>query len=146
MVSCAISERGVCVSDTDSERQERQSERGYVLVIDDDVAIREALEAVLEDEGYAVQSAANGREALALLRTGEGQPTVILLDLMMPVVNGWEFRAAQQGDPSLAPIPVVVLSADRDVAAKAAALQVSGYLAKPINLDVLLDVVRGYHQ
>jgi CheY-like chemotaxis protein len=63
---------------------------------------------------------------------------------MMPAMNGWEFRAAQQDDPILAQIPVVVLSADRDVAAKAAALQVSHYLAKPVNLDVLLDVVHGY--
>lgn len=117
---------------------------GYVLVVDDDVAIREALEAVLEDEGYAVQGAANGREALKILRSGTGAPAVILLDLMMPVMNGWEFRAEQQGDPNLAPIPVVVLSADRDIAAKAAALQAPAYLAKPVNLDVLLDTVRGY--
>jgi two-component system chemotaxis response regulator CheY len=132
------------VSDTAHGLQRAQAP-SYILVVDDDVAIREALEAVLEDEGYVVQSAANGREALALLRAGEGPPAVILLDLMMPVMNGWEFRAAQQDDPILAQIPVVVISADRDVAAKAAALQVPRYLAKPVNLDVLLDMVRAHY-
>jgi CheY-like chemotaxis protein len=131
------------MSDTRNELHEAQ-EPSYVLVVDDDAAIREALEAVLEDEGYVVRGAANGREALALLRTGVRPPAVILLDLMMPVMSGWDFRAEQQGDPALASIPVVVLSADRDVATKAAALQVPGYLAKPVNLDVLLDVVREY--
>lgn len=143
MVPCVTKQRGVHVSDTDSGRQAAPG-RSYILVVEDDVAIREALEAVLEDEGYAVASAAHGREALTLLRTGVEPPAVILLDLMMPVMNGWEFRAAQRSDSDLARIPVIVLSADRDVAAKAAALQVSGYLAKPVNLDVLLDMVREY--
>jgi CheY-like chemotaxis protein len=114
---------------------------GYILVVDDDAPIREALAEVLEDEGYQVRSAANGREALELLRSGWAPPAVILLDLMMPVMSGWEFRAEQQSDQALASIPIVVLSADRDVRGKAASLQAQAYLAKPVDLADLLDTV-----
>lgn len=124
--------------------RERALAPGYILVVDDDAAIREALEAVLEDEGYQVRGVANGREALALLRADAGTPALILLDLMMPVMSGWAFRAEQQDDPALASIPVVILSADRDVAAKAAALQVADSLAKPVNLTHLLTTVSRY--
>ncbi len=117
---------------------------GYILVVDDDAAIREALAEVLEDEGYQVRSAANGREALQVLRASAAAPAVILLDLMMPVMSGWDFRVAQQQDAALAGIPVVVLSADRDVAAKAAAVRAQGYLPKPVSLDSLLDAVSRY--
>jgi CheY-like chemotaxis protein len=117
---------------------------GYILVVDDDAAIREALTAVLEDEGYAVRTAANGRDALQLLRAGGPRPALILLDLTMPVMSGGEFREEQRRDPALAQIPVVVLSADRSVQAKAAAVQAQGYLAKPVEIDVLLETVSRY--
>jgi CheY-like chemotaxis protein len=117
---------------------------GYILVVDDDAAIREALTLVLEDEGYTVRSAANGRDALQLLRANEVQPQVILLDLMMPVMSGWDFRAEQQRDPTLAAIPVVVLSADRSLQTKAAMVQAQGYLAKPVDISVLIDMVSRY--
>lgn len=117
---------------------------GYILVVDDDAAIREALTLVLEDEGYTVRSAANGRDALQLLRAGEAPPQVILLDLMMPVMSGWDFRAEQQRDPALAAIPVVVLSADRSLQTKAAMVQAQGYLAKPVDISVLIDTVSRY--
>ncbi|NTU79074.1 MAG: response regulator [Chloroflexales bacterium] len=113
----------------------------YILVVDDDAAIREALTSVLEEEGYQVQSAANGREALEILRAGGDLPSLILLDLMMPVMSGWDFRAAQQADPSLAHIPVIVLSADRSVQVKAVAVQAEGYLPKPVDIMVLLETV-----
>lgn len=116
----------------------------YVLVVDDDAAIREALEAVLEDEGYQVRCAANGRDALRLLQDGAGRPGLILLDLMMPVMSGWDFRVAQQRDPALAGIPVVILSADRDIGAKAAAIQVQAYLPKPVDIEVLIKTVERY--
>lgn len=125
-------------------RRQGELAPGYILVVDDDKAIREALEMVLEDEGYAVASAANGREALELLRASGGLPALILLDLMMPVMNGWEFREEQQRSAALAAIPVVVLSADSDVTRKAAALGVAASLNKPVHLDVLLDVVSAY--
>src|SRR5262245_23155992 len=81
-----------------------------VLVVDDDEEIRNALTEFLSDEGYGVVSASNGREALASLREGV-HPSVILLDLMMPVMDGWDFRAEQLRDPGLRDIPVVVITA-----------------------------------
>src|SRR5205823_13422880 len=84
-----------------------------VLIVDDDPALRESLSEVLEDAEYSPLVAANGQEALAFLRQGY-KPCVILLDLMMPIMDGWQFRAAQLADPDLGPIPVVVLSAVND--------------------------------
>src|SRR5690242_8866746 len=82
-----------------------------VLVVDDDYAIREMLTEVLEDAGYRVISVENGAAALAQLREMLTPPCLILLDLMMPVMTGWEFRIAQQADARLAAIPVIALSA-----------------------------------
>src|SRR5688572_26345960 len=81
-----------------------------VLVVEDDPDLREMMEQVLHLEGFAPLTAPNGREALTLL--GSGAPVkVILLDLMMPIMDGWEFRRLQQADPRLAAIPIVVMSA-----------------------------------
>ena len=82
----------------------------YILIVEDDFDIREALTQILEEEGYAVREAANGREALDV--AARELPSLILLDLMMPVMNGWQFRAEQIKDPRLAPVPVLVISAD----------------------------------
>lgn len=114
-----------------------------LLVVEDDQDIRHALALVLESEGYRVVGVANGQEGLDHLRRGE-RPCVILLDLMMPVMDGWEFRAQQTGDPSLAPIPVIVISADSKVPQKAAALGAAAYLKKPIDFDALIEAVRRY--
>src|SRR5262245_34872901 len=92
-----------------------------VLIVDDDYDIRATLHEILSDEGYDVASSANGFEALQALRSGTA-PCLILLDLMMPVMDGWQFRAQQLSDPTLASIPVVVLSADAGVAQKSRAL------------------------
>src|SRR5919206_1695644 len=100
-------------------------DRGEVLVVEDDFAIRETLRELLEDEGYRVAWAANGKEALARLH--ERAPRVILLDLMMPVMDGWEFRVAQQRDPALASIPVVVISADHGLEQKVSSLAVDAW-------------------
>jgi CheY-like chemotaxis protein len=81
-----------------------------VLVVEDDAPIREALCAVLRDDGYAVAEAGDGQEALEFLRT-HPTPRVILLDLMMPVMDGWTFLREQAADPALAGIPVVVITA-----------------------------------
>jgi CheY-like chemotaxis protein len=107
-----------------------------VLVVDDESDIREAVSEVLADEGYEVLSAGNGAEALAQAR--EHHPNIVLLDLMMPGMNGWEFRAAQKGDPSLSDIPVIVLSA----LGRVSGLDADGYLQKPFELDDLLRTVR----
>lgn len=111
-----------------------------VLVVEDDFDSREMLRILLESEGYPVLSAADGREALQQLSAAS--PCLIILDLMMPGMNGWEFRAAQTQNPALAHIPVVVVSADGNVKDKATSLGVAGYLQKPVQFERLLDLVR----
>lgn len=111
-----------------------------VLVVDDDAAIRETMTAILADEGYAVVAAANGAEALDRLRASGARPCVILLDLMMPVMNGNQFFSEQQRDPELATIPVVLLSADPNVREKARAFG-GDYLAKPVRIERVLDAI-----
>jgi CheY-like chemotaxis protein len=113
---------------------------GPVLLVEDDLDIAEAILDVLMDEGYEVAHATNGLEALDLLRS-EPQPAVILLDLMMPEMDGPQFRAAQLRDPRLSQIPVVVLSADRMIAEKAHALGVWGFVVKPLQPEQLVSVV-----
>jgi CheY-like chemotaxis protein len=118
----------------------RHSAGAGVLVVEDDFDSREMLRILLESEGYSVMSAADGREALEQLLAAA--PCLIILDLMMPVMNGWEFRAVQTQDPVLAKIPVVVVSADGNVKDKATTLGVAGYLQKPVQFERLLDLVR----
>jgi CheY-like chemotaxis protein len=112
-----------------------------ILVIEDDPATRDAVAIVLQDEGYAVTGVANGQEALLHLRR-TAPPDLILLDLMMPVMNGWEFRKQQTKEPALKSIPVMIVSADTGVPQKAAALGAVDYLIKPIDLDKLLAAVQ----
>jgi CheY-like chemotaxis protein len=114
-----------------------------VLIIEDDLDIRDALGQILEEEGYSVATAANGREALQRLRSGP-PPRLILLDLMMPVMNGWQFRAEQKQDPALAEIPVVVISADTNIRDKASQLGVNEYFRKPIEISGLLQTLERY--
>ena len=115
-----------------------------VLVVEDDTDIREALVGILRDEGFTADGVGNGAEALARLRGPAAPPALILLDLMMPVMNGWQFRAEQQQDDALKSIPVVVISADSGVKQKAESLAVNGYLKKPVDLDQLLEIVARY--
>jgi CheY-like chemotaxis protein len=111
-----------------------------VLVVEDNDDVRDMMAVTLQLEGHQVITAANGREALESLRRG-ASPCVILLDLMMPVMNGWEFGAALDADPELRDLPVVVISAaGREVLESAHA---AAYLPKPIDIDALLDVVCG---
>lgn len=111
-----------------------------ILVVEDDQDIRDSLQQVLELEGYQVSSAANGKEGLEALASS-AKPCLILLDLMMPVMNGWEFLAVQHGDSRLAAIPVIVVSAAGD---RARSTEANGYLKKPIDLKLLLEMVHRY--
>jgi CheY-like chemotaxis protein len=116
-----------------------------VLVVEDDADILHALVQVLEDEGHSVRTAVNGRAALDLLRApGTHPPRVILLDLMMPVMDGWTFRAEQLRDPTLAQIPVVLLTADTGAEEKTAQLKIAVSLRKPVELPRLLATVEAY--
>jgi DNA-binding response OmpR family regulator len=112
-----------------------------VCVVDDDPDILETLKYVLEDSGYAVVTASNGAEALSKLH--DAQVSLILLDLMMPGMSGFEFRNIQVGDASTASIPVVVLSGDGAVDKKAASLGLPA-LRKPVDLDTLLSTVEQF--
>jgi CheY-like chemotaxis protein len=114
-----------------------------VLLVEDDPLISEAIRETLAEEGIQVEIAYNGREALERLRAGLA-PRMILLDLMMPVMNGVEFRREQQRDPRLTGIPVVLLSGDVQVAAQAAALDIPRYLVKPVRLAALIGAVSDY--
>jgi len=121
--------------------------RKSVMVVEDDSEIRETLCQVLEDEGYAVLDFRNGREALEHLKAAVGQagpPGLILLDLMMPIMNGWQFRAAQLEDPALAHIPVVVLTAERMAPKAHNTLPGVARLRKPVELDDLLHAVQQF--
>src|SRR6185436_6925717 len=82
-----------------------------ILIVDDNAEVREALRALLESDGYRTLGAGDGREALDTLHQATALPCLIILDLMMPLFDGWDFRAAQSRDPRLASIPVIVLSA-----------------------------------
>ena len=113
-----------------------------VMLVEDDPDIRAMVSQLLELEGWRVLSFANGTHALQALKAGE-RPRLILLDLMMPNMNGWQFRAEQMRDPALAAIPVVVLSGDVR-GADPGSVRADGYLKKPIDLDVLLATVRRY--
>ena len=119
-----------------------------ILVIDDEPDVREAAVAVLENEGYRAVGANNGRVAYDLLRTGSVRPCIIVLDLMMPVMDGWGFRAVQMCDPQLASIPVIVLSAAGrfDVAAAAESLRAVAGMEKPVDWDELLGLVEEHCQ
>jgi CheY-like chemotaxis protein len=109
-----------------------------ILAVDDDDAIREMLRLALEMYRYRVVTAADGAEALARLRETP-EVGLILLDLMMPEMDGWEFLAAVATDERLARIPVVVVTAFGD---RAGAIRVKRILHKPIDLPLLLEAVR----
>ena len=114
-----------------------------ILVVEDDIELRDALGQLLEAEGYVVEYALDGGEALDRLEVPE-PPCLILLDLMMPRVDGWQFRAAQVRNPRMAAIPVIVCSGAGNVGDKAASLGIPSYLQKPLDPDALLDLVRRY--
>jgi CheY-like chemotaxis protein len=115
-----------------------------VLVVDDEADIRFVISELLRDEGYTVALAANGREALIYLQTATPLPCLILLDMMMPLMNGWDFLHARQRDRVLQAIPVVAISAYRALAEAVVGLGVQAALAKPIDLDRLLATVQRY--
>ena len=118
-----------------------------ILLVEDEPDIRTSLQEALEWEGYHVVTAANGREALACL-PNMARPCLILLDLMMPVMNGWEFADALKTNDCLAAIPIVVVTAFADEARgereRASAIGTREVVRKPVDLDLLLRLVHRY--
>jgi CheY-like chemotaxis protein len=115
-----------------------------ILVVEDDPDVRELQRAIFQSDGYDVTTASNGAEALAALR--HRRPCVILLDLMMPVMDGWQFLDAIKQMPEFADLPVLLLSASRQLAATARDNPVKAYLPKPFELSKLLAYIDQYKQ
>lgn len=113
--------------------------RGTILVVEDDLDIREVMRMVLEASGYEVLEAGDGAEALASVRAH--RPSVILLDLMMPGMDGFQFRESQLQDPAIAAIPVVIVSGGGAVPERASELGAAGYLVKPTDVQRLLALM-----
>jgi two-component system chemotaxis response regulator CheY len=112
-----------------------------ILVVEDDDSIRDLVDLVLSTAGYEVLTAPNGAAALQLV--GQARPDLVLLDMRMPVMDGWEF-ARQYRARSEPPAPILVLTAARDAAARAAEIDANGYLGKPFDMQELLTLV-GHH-
>lgn len=112
--------------------------QAHVLVVDDDRGIREFVRTVLADEGYSVTEATDGQEALE--RVAVRRPDVILLDMRMPVMDGWEFARTYRQQPG-PHAPIVIVTAALDVAKDAREIGADGFLAKPFQLDDLLALV-----
>jgi len=116
-----------------------------IFVVEDEEMIRESIVEFLDDNGYEAVGASDGREALQKLGAAAGAPPcLILLDLMMPVMDGRTFREHQLQSPQLAAIPIIVFSAYRDVATAASEMNAAGHLEKPLRLPELLRKVRQY--
>lgn len=125
-----------------------QPPAGNILIVEDDADTREMLSTLLASQGFHAVSAEDGLEALHLLRAVRRRapdvPCLVLLDLTMPRLGGHEFRRAQLGDPTVANVPVAVMSGATDLEQRGQALGAVATVAKPIDLDVLLDVVNRY--
>jgi CheY-like chemotaxis protein len=109
-----------------------------VLLAEDDEDLREAMVDTLNDAGYSVEAVGNGRDALEWLEDNLAPPRVILLDLMMPVMDGWQFLDERQKNPKIAAVPVVVLSANGDFTRESDTI---GFMRKPVAVKALLALI-----
>jgi CheY-like chemotaxis protein len=114
-----------------------------ILVVEDDTSIRELLVELLESEGYLVASAVNGLEGLKYLQADK-KPDLILIDLMMPVMDGYSFRTEQLKHPLWSKIPTVVMSAEANAKEKMKNFKITAFLSKPVELDTILKTVALY--
>jgi CheY-like chemotaxis protein len=116
----------------------------YVLVVDDDDDLREAMQLLLSCSGITVTTAANGAEALRSLQGGQAQPCLILLDLMMPVMDGFELLRRMDADPALSAVPVVVLTGAGPLADKRSVQIKVDVLRKPVDRRKILSTVERF--
>jgi CheY-like chemotaxis protein len=107
-----------------------------ILIVEDEQPIREMMKTLLEIEGYSISTACNGRDGIERLR--ENPPSLVLLDMMMPVMNGWDFLDALRSDPATASIPVVIVSAYSEIAKS---VRPKAFVPKPVQLDTLLRAI-----
>jgi CheY-like chemotaxis protein len=112
-----------------------------LLLVDDDCELRETLKEFLALQGYIVQGASNGSEALQLCRGSDTPPELILLDLMMPVLDGWGFLGERGKDPRLASIPVVMVSGSSGIERKAKEAGATAVITKPVEPHALLEMI-----
>lgn len=115
----------------------------YILVVEDDHDISEAIESIISDENIKIKCVFNGNEALDFLNTTNELPSLILLDLMMPKMNGYQFREAQLADPRFAYIPVIIFTASGHYE-NLDKLQFQDLLKKPLDLEILVTTVKKY--
>ena len=115
-----------------------------ILIVEDDDDIQEIVKTLLMDEGYMVETAGNGQEALHQLRASVTLPALIILDLMMPVMTGYQFRQEQELDPRLAQIPVVVTTAGGNFDSKKPLIKAQAFLKKPLSIDDLLSTIKRF--
>ncbi len=116
----------------------------YILIVEDDDLLRDLLKIVLNEEGFEVQVCANGKEAMDVLEAAKPDgvlPSMIILDLTMPIVDGWQVAAWLDADPVLRDIPVVVTSATEEHGEEAKKLHADAYLVKPYDTEEILGVV-----
>jgi CheY-like chemotaxis protein len=113
-----------------------------ILVVEDDTSIRELLVELLQSEGYRVSSAVNGLEGLKYLQ--QNKPDLILIDLMMPVMDGYSFRTEQLKNDEWSKIPTVVMSAEANAKEKMKSYKITAFLSKPVELDTILRTVASY--
>ena len=120
-------------------------DKNVILIVDDDKDIRESLQEILEDEGYRIFTASNGKEAFEFLSTPAAQqPSLILLDLMMPVMGGSEFIVQKKTQPELSHIPTVIMSASNLSPQSVSALDATDHIRKPFDFEGLLSTVKRY--
>ena len=114
-----------------------------ILVVEDDTSIRELLVELLESESYEVYSAVNGLEGLKVLEAGN-RPDLILIDLMMPIMDGYSFRTEQLKNSVWSKIPTIVMSAEANAKEKMKNFQITAFLSKPVELETILNTVARY--
>lgn len=120
------------------------SNSNFVFVVEDSIDLRDLITELFRIEGFAVATAKNGQDALEFLSKSEHLPSVILLDMMMPGMDGFQFRKAQLAIPRLRDIPVLIMTADANAKEKATQIQAHGFLKKPVEAETLILVAEKF--